>query len=99
MKVFFSKIKEALLSALPITLIVYGISLLPWFSFSKAELITFSISAVLLSFVREDKAETVMNCLEDKFSTIRGGKGITFSLPVSHVAGLAVPATDESKQA
>ena len=48
MKEFFSKIKEALLSALPITLIVYAISLLPWFNFTGVELITFTISAVLL---------------------------------------------------
>ena len=44
--------------------------------------------AVLLSFVREDKAETVMNCLEDKFSTIRGGKGIAFIVPMSSVIGV-----------
>ena len=48
MKVFFAKIIEALLSALPITLIVYAISLLPWFNFSAVELITFTVSAVLL---------------------------------------------------
>ena len=48
MKVFLSKIKEALLSAMPITLIVYAISLLPWFNFTGVELITFTISAVLL---------------------------------------------------
>ena len=44
----WSKIKEALISALPITLIVYVLALLPWFHFSSAELITFTISAVLL---------------------------------------------------
>ena len=43
-----SKIAEALISALPITLIVYLISLLPWFNFSGAELIVFTIGAVLL---------------------------------------------------
>ena len=43
-----SKIWEALISALPITLIVYLISLLPWFNFSPAELISFTIGAVLL---------------------------------------------------
>ena len=43
-----SKITEALISALPITLIVYLISLLPWFDFSSAELISFTIGAVLL---------------------------------------------------
>ena len=43
-----AKIKEALLSALPITAIVYIVALLPWFDFSSVELITFGISAVLL---------------------------------------------------
>ncbi len=48
MKELLSKIKEALISALPITVIVYIMALTPWFDFSKAELITFSIGAVLL---------------------------------------------------
>ena len=43
-----SKIKEALVSALPITLIVYVMALLPWFDFSAKQIITFTISAVLL---------------------------------------------------
>ncbi len=42
------KIWEALRSALPITIIVYLVSLLPWFSFSQAELISFTVGAVLL---------------------------------------------------
>ena len=48
MKEFWSKIKEALISALPITAIVYIMALTPLFDFSTAELITFSVSAVLL---------------------------------------------------
>ena len=48
MKELLAKIKEALLSALPITLIVYLLALTPWFSFSVTELITFSAGAVLL---------------------------------------------------
>ena len=48
MKELFSKIKEALISALPITLIVYILSLTPWFHFTGTELITFSVGAVLL---------------------------------------------------
>ena len=44
----WAKIKEALVSALPITLIVYAVSLLPWFNFTTAELITFTVSAVML---------------------------------------------------
>ncbi len=48
MKELWSKIKEALVSALPITAIVYILALTPLFDFSTAELITFTIGAVLL---------------------------------------------------
>ncbi len=48
MRELHSKIIEALISALPITLIVYLVSLLPWFNFSAAELISFTVGAVLL---------------------------------------------------
>ena len=45
---FGAKIKEALISALPITLIVYAVSLLPWFHFTGSQLLTFTVSAVML---------------------------------------------------
>ena len=48
MKELLAKIREALLSALPITAIVYVLSLTPWFNFSAAELISFTVGAVLL---------------------------------------------------
>ncbi len=48
MKELWLKIKEALISALPITAIVYILALTPLFEFTSAELITFSIGAVLL---------------------------------------------------
>ncbi|MBE6980186.1 MAG: hypothetical protein E7431_07405 [Ruminococcaceae bacterium] len=44
--------------------------------------------AVILSVIREDMVETVMNCLEDKFRTIRNGKGISFAVPLSSVIGV-----------
>ena len=44
--------------------------------------------AVLLSVVREDKVEAVMRCLEEKFATIRNGKGIAFTVPMSSVIGV-----------
>ncbi len=44
--------------------------------------------AVLLSVVREDMTDTVMNCLEDKFATIKNGKGIAFAVPLSSVIGV-----------
>ncbi len=48
MKELWEKIKEALVSALPITAIVYILALTPLFDFSPAELITFTVGAVLL---------------------------------------------------
>ena len=48
MKELRSKILEALISALPITAIVYVIAMTPLFSISQTELITFSVGAVLL---------------------------------------------------
>ena len=44
--------------------------------------------AVILSVVREDMVDTIMNTLEDKFATIRNGKGISFAVPLSSVIGV-----------
>ena len=44
--------------------------------------------AVILSVVREDMVDTIMNTLEDKFATIRNGKGISFAIPLSSVIGV-----------
>ena len=48
MKELWEKIKEALVSALPVTLIVYILALTPLVDLSGVELITFSVGAVLL---------------------------------------------------
>ena len=48
MKELRAKIAEALISALPITAIVYIVALLPWFDFSATTLICFGIGAVML---------------------------------------------------
>ena len=45
---------------------------------------------VLFSLIREDRAEEVMKALEEKFSTLRGGKGIAYTVPLSSVAGGAI---------
>ena len=44
--------------------------------------------AVLLSVVREDMVDPIMNCLEEKFATIRNGKGVAFAVPLSSVIGV-----------
>ena len=43
---------------------------------------------VILSVVREDLVDDVMNCLEDKFATVRNGKGICFAVPLASVIGV-----------
>ena len=48
MKELYVKIKESLVSALPITLIVYLLALTPLVDLSKTELITFTVGAVML---------------------------------------------------
>ncbi len=48
MKELWEKIKEALISTLPVTLIVYILALTPLVDLSAVELITFSVGAVLL---------------------------------------------------
>ena len=44
--------------------------------------------AVILSVVREDRVDEIMNCLEDKFHTIRNGKGSCFAVPLASVIGV-----------
>ncbi len=44
--------------------------------------------AVLLSVIREDLVDTVMNTLEDKFATIKNGRGIAFAVPMSSIIGV-----------
>ena len=44
--------------------------------------------AVLFSVVREDLVDQILNTLENKFTTIKNGKGIAFAVPMSSVIGV-----------
>ena len=44
--------------------------------------------AVILSVAREDRVNEIMNALEEKFVTIKNGKGIAFAVPLSSVIGV-----------
>ena len=44
--------------------------------------------AVIVSVIREDMADTIMKCLEEKFATIKNGKGIAFAVPLSSIIGV-----------
>ena len=45
---------------------------------------------VIFSVLREDKATEAMQTLEDKFHSIKNGKGIAFTIPMSSVIGVAI---------
>ena len=49
-----------------------------------------SDKSVIFSVIREDKATDALQGLEDKFRTLKNGKGIAFTLPMSSVIGVAI---------
>ena len=44
--------------------------------------------AVIVSVIREDLTDNIMKVLEEKFRTVRNGKGIAFAVPLSSVIGV-----------
>ena len=44
--------------------------------------------AVIMSVVREDVVPSLIRCLEDKFRTVRHGKGIAIAVPMSGIIGV-----------
>ena len=44
--------------------------------------------AVILSVAREDQVPMIMNTLEEKFQTVRNGKGVAFAVPLSSIIGV-----------
>ena len=44
--------------------------------------------AVILSVIREDQTKNIIDGLEEKFRTIKNGKGIAFAVPMSSVIGV-----------
>ena len=49
-----------------------------------------SDKSVIFSILREDRAEEAMQGLEEKFHTLRGGKGIAYTVPLTGVIGVAI---------
>ena len=49
-----------------------------------------SDKCVIFSVLREDKANEALHGLEEKFHTLRNGKGIAFTVPMSSVIGVAI---------
>ena len=46
--------------------------------------------AVLIGVAREDRKKDVLEALQDKFDTVRGGGGIAYSVPLTSVIGVAI---------
>ena len=46
--------------------------------------------AVIVSVIREDKCKAAMSTLEKKFRTIKNGKGIAYTVPLTSTVGVAI---------
>ena len=44
--------------------------------------------AVIVSVAREDMVPAIMQTLEEKFKTVRGGNGVAFAVPLSSIIGV-----------
>lgn len=49
-----------------------------------------SAKAVIISVIQEKKIADAVATLEEKFATIKGGKGIAFTIPMSSVIGALI---------
>ena len=49
-----------------------------------------SEKSVIFSMVREDRAREALSLLGEKFKTVRGGKGIAYTIPLKSVVGVAI---------
>ena len=46
--------------------------------------------AVIFSIVREDRAEAALAALDERFKTIKNGKGIAYTVPMSGMIGVSL---------
>ncbi len=52
--------------------------------------LTNSEKTVIFSIIREDMVPAAMESLDEKFRTIRGGKGIAYTIPMTGTIGVAI---------
>ena len=52
--------------------------------------LTESEKSVIISVVRRDKSRAALSELEEKFKTVKGGKGIAYTVPMSSTIGVAI---------
>jgi len=49
-----------------------------------------SDKSVIISIIRDDRATEALSALEEKFRTIKNGKGIAFTVPMTETVGVAI---------
>ena len=49
-----------------------------------------SAKGVIFSLIREDRAKEALRALEERFSTIKRGKGIAYTVPLSGMIGVSL---------
>ena len=49
-----------------------------------------SEKTVIISAIKADRAKDALDALEEKFRTLRGGKGIAYTVPMKSAIGVAI---------
>lgn len=52
--------------------------------------LTQSEKAVILSVIQKDKEKDALYAIEDRFNSIKGAKGIAYTIPMSSIIGVSV---------
>ena len=52
--------------------------------------LTNSEKAVIISVIRRDKSKQALEALGEKFKSVKGGKGIAYTVPMSSTIGVAI---------
>jgi hypothetical protein len=52
--------------------------------------LTDSEKSVIVSVIRRDKCRAALTELEEKFKTVKGGKGIAYTVPMTSTIGVAI---------
>ena len=48
-----------------------------------------SDKSAIISWIREDKIKEVLETLNEKFTTVKNGKGIAYTIPLDRIIGVA----------
>lgn len=52
--------------------------------------LTDSDKSVIISVIRQDRIKDALATLEEKFNTVKGGKGIAYTVPIKSAIGVAI---------